>query len=147
MTDNQQGRRSSLESTDDFGKIVDFIATRHASLEQRGISVVTTTSALVTLLLALSGLAGDQSKFTTDKNDLSLLPWALISLVLAVIFGLLVNYPLTFKPPPWPLKLNDSAKRLLHINYIKSWILTGALVCQTIGIVFLAVVVWNILSN
>jgi hypothetical protein len=90
---------------------------------------------------------GRQSKFTTDENNLSLLPWALISLVLAVVFGLPVYYPLTSNASEVALKLQDSAQRLLYINYIKSWILTGALVCQTIGIIFPAIVVWNILSN
>jgi hypothetical protein len=84
---------------------------------------------------------------TTDKNDLQLLPIALIFLVLAVTFGLLVNFPLSFKPPLWPLDLPSSAEHMLQINYRKSWILTGALVCQTIGMVFLAIVVWQILSR
>jgi hypothetical protein len=65
MTDGQRREAVPPQSAGDFNRIVDFIVTRHASLEQRGISVVTTTSTLVTVLLAFSGLAGRESNFTT----------------------------------------------------------------------------------
>lgn len=147
MTDPPDGTQTALDSTADAAKILELISARHASLEQRGISVVTTTGTLVTLLLALSGLAGGQSNFTTRSADLSMLPWALTFLVLAVIAGLGVNYPLT--PPfkkSWPANLQQASGHLREVNHYKSWILIAALVLQTTGVCILAFVAWAILS-
>jgi hypothetical protein len=140
MTNAGAGRPATAE---DSGLLA-ILMTRHASIEQRGISVITTTGTLVTLLVALVGLAGQQSNFKLDQNKLGMLPLALWLLVAAIAFGLLTNFPLWLLP-----KTDDLITIATHIrkmNFFKSWVLAAALLLQLLGIAVLASIVLRILG-
>jgi hypothetical protein len=71
---NPDGVKSSQGATDQDSKLLEFISARHASIEQRGISVVTTTDTLVALLLALVGLADSNRISRSRRKQLRLPP-------------------------------------------------------------------------
>jgi hypothetical protein len=125
-------------------KLLEILMARHATIEQRGISVITTTGTLVTLLLALVGLAGQQSNFKVDQNKLVMLPLALWLLVGAIAAGLLTNFPLWLLPGQQDL--TKIATHIRKMNFSKSWVLAAALLLQLLGIMVLATIVLRILD-
>lgn len=70
---------------------------RKASFEQRGVAVVTTSGALVTLLLGLEGFASKSAGFVLPAASHGWLIAGLVGFVLAAIAALLVNMPLSYK--------------------------------------------------
>jgi hypothetical protein len=61
------------------------------SLERRGFAVVTTSGAVLTVILGVSSLAGQ--RVPIPASGLALTAIALVTLIAAVVFGLLVNFP------------------------------------------------------
>jgi hypothetical protein len=146
---------------------------RNASLEQRGVSVITTTGTLVTLLFALSGLTRSSGP-PVSSNDLPYLTIALVFLVIGAVGGMLVNFPraLPRKVSPKYKDYADSVDALLDasnedrntyaslvddmqikqlkytvkINSLKGRILGVALSSEAIGIIFLAWTVHRVLD-
>lgn len=133
--------------------------TRHASIEQRGITVITTSGTLITLLLALAGLTGRTAGFKLAKNAQVWLLTALIFLTLAAIAGIIVNFPgrgrsVGLYPEEIKSLLEDPTmdnidrmqfkglRRASRANRRKSISLLVALIIQAVGIGSLAYTVW-----
>ena len=71
---------------------------RKASIEQRGVAVITTSGALVTLLFAVIGLATKRSQtYSLPDETQAWLVAAVVLLVLAAACGLAANAPLNYK--------------------------------------------------
>lgn len=72
---------------------------RKTSLEGRGITVITTSGTLATLLFALAAGLGAAPGFRLPRAaDLPLL-LALVAFVIAALFGLTTNIPLQYREP------------------------------------------------
>ncbi|BCB76954.1 hypothetical protein GCM10022251_76020 [Phytohabitans flavus] len=141
---------------------------RKASLEARGVSVITTSGVLVTVLFALSaGLrsVGDARLPGVARVTLLL---ALVTFVLAALFGLATNLPLRYKEPTpeglaqlvdreyWAapavigeLRVAESKVRVLAAaraaNRIKVTLLLVGAFLELLAVAFLAVAVANVL--
>ena len=70
---------------------------RKTSLEQRGLSVVTTSGALVTLLFGLTTLAVERESFTLPGASRALLVGALVFFVVAAVAAIVTNMPLFYE--------------------------------------------------
>lgn len=71
---------------------------RKASLEQRGLAVITTSGALVTLLFGLAALStGSAATFTLPGTASVLLAIAIVLFVLAAVMAILTNVPIGYQ--------------------------------------------------
>jgi nitrate reductase NapE component len=70
---------------------------RKTSLEQRGLSVVTTSGALVTLLFGLTTLAVEREAFTLPGASRALLVVAIVFFVVAAVAAIVTNMPLSYE--------------------------------------------------
>jgi nitrate reductase NapE component len=70
---------------------------RKTSLEQRGLSVVTTSGALVTLLFGLTTLAVERESFTLPAASRALLVVAIVFFVVAAVAAIVTNMPLSYE--------------------------------------------------
>lgn len=137
---------------------------RHASLEQRGISVITTSGTLITLLLALAGLSGRASGLTLPDDAQWLLRIALALLPLAAIAGIVATVPgpgrsvgifpediEKLPEDPTPKNIEEvqfnGLNRVSKTNRRKSVSLLTALILEASGIAFLAATVWFALRS
>jgi len=143
---------------------------RKASIEQRGISVITTSGALVSLLFGLTALL-------TGANDYQLPsgaePWlyaAMVAFVLAAIGGIVTNTPLFYsgvktsdlqkavKGSLWGDNADDAERRIAATdvkllatakarNTFKGFALLGAVSAQVFAVLFLALAIRVILTT
>jgi hypothetical protein len=137
---------------------------RKASFEQRGLAVVTTSGALVTLLFGLAALS-TRSKSTFELESAARLPLvlALGLFVAAAIFALLTNWPLNYewvdpcdvrrslgkKPPPSEQRAaKDIALTRLSVleaarekNALKGRLLIIALTLEVLAVTGVAVAI------
>lgn len=86
---------------------------RKASIESRAISVITTSGALVTLLLGLVAVVTTKPSFTSSTTTLSLLALAALFFVSAAIIGILCNTPGNY--------LEIQASSLLGLTSQEAW--------------------------
>jgi hypothetical protein len=97
MTGNQSA--SGFKAYGDFVK--DELAAqdqRKTSFEQRGVAVITTSGALVTLLFALAALSTKEAQtFVLPDSARSWLNVALVLFVLAAVAALATNVPLSYQ--------------------------------------------------
>lgn len=143
--------------------------TRKASLEQRGLAVITTSGALVTLLFGLAVLS------TSGKHPVHLSPvangalgLALGFFVLAALAALFTNQPMDYKQAspkdiadlvnagvmasPNEARKDVAGARIDELsaarakNGMKATVLAWALRFETIAVLAVAVGVWDILS-
>jgi hypothetical protein len=70
---------------------------RKVSLEQRGLSLITTSGALVTLLFGLTALASEREGFVLPTTARVLLIVALVFFVIAGLAALVTNIPLSYE--------------------------------------------------
>ena len=70
---------------------------RKASIEQRGLAVITTAATLVTLLFALAAVVTGATEFVLPSSARHRLDQALISLFVAGVAALGTNFPLIYK--------------------------------------------------
>ena len=146
--------------------LVDSEDARKSSLEQRGIGVLTTSSALATLLFALVGVVTASKNFVLPTSAHGYLIAAIGLFAAAVALGILANVPLLYeqaKPTAemlarvWGytedeaqlyiiatrLKVLESARRS---NALKGWFVLLAAVVQLTALVVLVFGVLAILS-
>lgn len=132
---------------------------RHASLEQRGISVITTSGTLITLLLAIAGLTGRTTGITLPNVSQWLLRVALVLLPLSAMIGIASILPgggrsvgvsaeevADLMKDPTPEKTTQAQLAGLETvasstKWKKYWLL-AALISEGLGIGFLAATVW-----
>jgi hypothetical protein len=85
---------------------------RQTSIEQRGLSVITTSGVLVTLLFGFSALVTRTTSFQLENPARLFLEVSLISFVVAAVSGILTNWPLPYSPVD-----EEDLKRLIEPNY------------------------------
>jgi hypothetical protein len=84
---------------------------RKTSLETRGLSVITTSAALVTLLFGLAALTTSRKRFFQPHDVPGLMSLALLFFALAAGGGILTNLPLPYKNVK-PLELRWAVRDL-----------------------------------
>jgi beta-lactamase class A len=136
---------------------------RKASMEQRAISVITTSGALVSLLVALAAfLLGKNTTFHANTPSKYTLVGAVVLFVAAAILALLVNDPAAYRSfGPNDVKLmlatwssdaetarkqistaqNDFAELAIQKNNRKARLLQAAVVCEVLGVCAVALAV------
>jgi uncharacterized integral membrane protein len=139
---------------------------RKASIEARGLAVVTTSGALATLLLALAALNKDNrtatGSFFLPHDAQGPLKWALIFFTVAALGAVLTNFPvwLQYLDPDTVVTELAAASRTeaqaeKHVaenrvvilrslqtwNSVKGWVLFGAMSFEFLAILFIAIAV------
>jgi hypothetical protein len=142
---------------------------RKTSLESRGLSVVTTSGALVTLLFAIAAIETTREGFVLPADSRPLLISAGVFFIVAAVLALLTNLPLPYsnaRPEELQLairKMWDDAereatqmtsatrvaflKRAQFINQLKGYVLLLALVAEVTAVGLLFWTVARILST
>ncbi|MCZ7662716.1 MAG: hypothetical protein M5U22_07170 [Thermoleophilia bacterium] len=142
---------------------------RKASLEQRGIIVITTAGALATLLLAVAGVVTSQKDYGPPASVTPLLVATAAAFLFAALLALATNLPLRYREIDVPTTLammqahwgetstsalaRTTATRAALLrgaqraNNMKSWLLVAALGCEAIALVLLVVVVALLLGQ
>lgn len=142
---------------------------RRKWLEERGLGVVTSSAALTGLLFGLVALVTDADGFTIPTASEFPLALAVGSFLIASLLGLLTNWPRWY-PSTTSQGLTDLtnsgiwdaseaegeksvararatiANRSRRINTQKAWLVILALFAQFVGVLLIAVVVWQVLA-
>jgi len=142
---------------------------RKKSLEQRGTAVVTTVSALTSLLLGLGALVTKSASFSLPEQARPFVVWALISFVVAAVLAVATNLPVGYREPDIPglrrlvtpenwgdnqdtgsisvadvqVTIIESARKA---NGRKALLLVAALSAEVVAVALLGRAVWLILS-
>jgi hypothetical protein len=136
---------------------------RKASFEAKGLAVITTSGALVTLLFALAALSTQQAQtFVLPKGAQDWLRLALIAFFAAAVAALITNLPLWYQAPnvddvkklfiedaddPNAALKNVGLARVAvansaeHANNIKGWVLVAAMVLEVVAVALVALAV------
>jgi hypothetical protein len=143
-------------------------AKRKASFEQRGLAVITTSGALVTLLFALAALSTKEATtFTLPADAKTWLSIALVLFFVSALAALVTNAPFIYQAVPAekirkrlrekpPRDADAAAKDVAFTrldalesakkkNSIKGWALAAAMLCEALAVGCVAVAVWIIL--
>jgi hypothetical protein len=141
---------------------------RKASLEARGVTVITTSSALATLLFALTAGLTATSKFILPVSAKLPLLLTLVTFVFSAVLSLVVNVPLRYREPTlaglagllnsnyWkaPAEVGEirvaeaqvtSLAAARYANNLKGRLLIGAIFFELLAIPFLAWAIAEIL--
>jgi hypothetical protein len=141
---------------------------RRASLDARGLAVVTTSASLVTLLAAVGAFASTAANFRLPGTAVPWLIVTLVGFVVATILGILANangrYKVTDRPALDRMRTehwtDQTAQAMVNVAYIntvtsdtlrrgnniKVGLATSALSAQLIALIALAVTVFIILD-
>ncbi len=141
---------------------------RKASIEARGLSVVTTSGALVTLLFGLGSLISGVDGFSLPDSGKWLLLGALAAFLLAAVAAIVANFPLRYREvsvrglrkliaPEWwgnvePAASRRAAEARLNVlerarstNAFKVNALLAAMIVEVLAVVLVAAAVAVIL--
>ena len=142
---------------------------RKASIEQRGITIVTSSGALVTLLFALPALATKaQATYVLPEPARWLLVACVALFILASLAGLATNFPMAYRevtgkafdklvtPEAWTKDKTAADRRAAAarvamiksgrtINRAKAWFLIVGLFFEVLAVIVLALAAANIL--
>lgn len=141
---------------------------RKASFEQRGLSVVTTSGVLATLLFGVAAFAKTEEPYVLSHQAQSWLIVGLVAFVVAAVLALMTNLPLSYDVPSLEsiLKLaeadspdaRDAAQKRLARwykrmatdakakNSAKGWLLFAALLSEVAAIIAVTVAVTNVVG-
>jgi hypothetical protein len=150
-------------------RLVDDQDARKESIERRGLAVVTTAGALVTLMFALVAAISQAKTFQLPTTAHGPLGFALGAFVLAAAGAIFTNMPLSYKNvgpeelgaffldhvdgPEVDEKVRISATQLgrfkasSRVNGFKAWVLVFAMVCELFAISGVAIAGYEILSH
>jgi hypothetical protein len=141
---------------------------RKASLEQRGLSVVTSSGTLVTLLFGLVALLTKGASYRLPTKTHGWLATSLTLFVIAAVLGVFTNLPLRYtnvdfddpdvlldrwEDTPADARLRISAtrldefKRAQRLNRGKAWLLVCAMAAEVGATLPLAVAIAFVLTN
>lgn len=149
-------------------KLVEDQEARKTSLEQRGLSVITTSGALATLLFGLVTLLTKSNDYKLPTSTHGWIAGALIAFSGAAVLGLLTNVPLfynkvkfkrgpkelldKFEDPPATARREITATRLKEyrsakkLNGLKAWCLVLAMLGEVVAVGLLAVAIGKVLD-
>jgi hypothetical protein len=82
--------------TDFIKSLTDVEASRKTSIESKGAGIITTSSALVTILFGLVSVVTSQSSFTLPVSAHACLVGAIIAFVVAAATAILISFPLPY---------------------------------------------------
>lgn len=154
----------SVAYSDYVKALEDAETAKKSSLESRGISVITTSGTLVTLLFGLVAVLTSAKTFRFPAAARPYLALAMIFFAIACGLGIMVNLPLFYKRTDltaddlkrvwaWPianarakiavtrLETISSARRA---NAVKAWLLLSAGIAETLALLSLFVAVLSI---
>lgn len=165
---DDEGQRSQPVYFEYSESLIDGQDDRKESIERRGLSVITTSGTIVTLLLGLVTILSKADGFTLVKQVRGPLYVSLVLFATAAVLGLATNVPL-----PWYGNVDDDAivrqlnrkpvelagnaqlrlalanmeifKRARRMNGIKARLLIGAMAVEVAGAVALAIAVGEVL--
>jgi hypothetical protein len=142
---------------------------RRASLEQRGISVISTSGALVTLLFGLAALVTERKDFVLSGSARTMLFVALGFFVVASLLAIATNAPLRYLgvnaddlrravEQLWGDTRSDAEQRISatqvkvlaetkRLNNLKGKILIAAMCGEVLAVLFVALAVGAILRS
>jgi len=142
---------------------------RKASIEQRGLAVITTSGTLATLLFGLVALFTKSADYQLPRQASGPLAVALVSFVAAAVLALLTNVPLFYKnfvgqkirPEVWERWYkgkNDALRQITEgrlvlleraqvVNGAKAWLLVAGMLCEVVAVAAVAVAVGEILRH
>lgn len=150
-----------------FKELVAGQEARKTSVEQRGITVITTSGALVTLLFGLVAVITKAEGFTLPKASHGPLGIGLMLFVVAAVLGLLTNVPLPYtnvtpesvetaldrwNEPPEKAQVRVAAtrlkvfKRAQKVNEWKARVLIAAMLAEVAAVCAVAVAVDEVLG-
>ena len=136
---------------------------RKASLEARGITVITTSGALATLLFAFAAFANNAQGLILSTGERTLLRLSLVAFVAAAVLALVTNLPLNYGEPAketgkdllasWDDDLarsrNEVSKAWARVfaqakdrNDFKANLLAAAVAAEVVGVALVATTVW-----
>lgn len=139
---------------------------RKDSLEARGITVITTSGGLATLLFAFAAFVSEPDRLPLSSGERSLLSLAVVAFVAAAVLALLTNRPMNYGEPgpstphdllvAWDHDPERSRKEVSKAwgkvfaqaklrNEQKAQMLVLAMAAEVAGIAFVAATVWRIL--
>lgn len=157
----------------EFATYVQQLATeqdaRKASIEQRGLAVVTTSGTLVTVLFALVALLTKTPEYKLPVQAHGTLGLALVLFVVAAVLAVLTNVPLAYRGADlsdpqsalWDHWSKDRgyalqritatrvvvAARAQAVNGVKAWLLLAAITAEVAAILVLAVALGEVLRH
>ena len=143
---------------------------RRTSIEQRGLSVITTSGVLVTLLFGFSALVTGNASFRLENTARLFLELSLTSFVAAAVLGIITNWPLPYspvgeedlkrliRPEFWHRSISPAARRVaedqietlveMHrSDNFRGQVLLAAMVVEILAIILLACSVGVILRR
>jgi hypothetical protein len=142
---------------------------RKASIEQRGLAVITTSGTLATLLFGLTALVSKAADFELPRQAHGPLGVAMVAFVAAALLALLTNIPLFYLDVKiggtadelrklWAKTRDDAlilltstrakvVKRAQQVNSLKAWLLVAAMVAEVVGIISVALAVGEVLRH
>ena len=144
--------------------------TRKASFEQRGITVITSSGVLISLLFGIGALVTSAKGFSVTDHVRGLLAGAVGAFAGAAIAGIVVNLPLRYsnvhaadlerviQPRWWGRAADPAARRAAEarvgvlrrartINTVKGWTLFAAIILEVVAIGLVASAVVLILTG
>ena len=127
---------------------------RGETLEKRGITVITTTATLLTILLALVAVVTQTNSAFLPRSTVLPLVSSLIAFIAGAIFGTIVNM-LTLGPRETRTMgvstvesivdvLIHQVSRTRSVNRVKAFLVFWALVGQVLGLLLLAVTITTV---
>jgi hypothetical protein len=142
---------------------------RKESVEKRGLSVITTSGTLVSLLFGLVAVLTGADNYSLPTGAEPWLAMALVFFLIAALAGIVTNMPLLYLAVEVPeLKsLLDSfwadgpeiaekrvaatqlkvLARARSMNGMKGWILVGAVASELVAVAALALAIWVVLVH
>ena len=152
----------------DFIKtLIDAESARKTSTESKGTAVITTSSALVTILFALVAVVASRTTFKLPASAHGWLVGAIVSFVLAAATAILVSFPLPYGQTnitlsdlrTWWGDTVDTAEAAVsglrlraltaarRMNAVKAGILAVACTAELVGLILLTVAVIRIITG
>jgi hypothetical protein len=157
------------EYGDFYQKLVEGQTARKASIEQRGLAVITTSGTLATLLFGLVALLSKPTAFELPTQARGPLVAALVAFVVSALFALLTNVPLNYEnvvvedPETevrqlWQDTQEEARialtvtrvkifKRARTLNERKAWLLLLAMLAEFVAIIAVAIAVGEVLRH
>lgn len=151
-------------------QLVESQEARKESIEKRGLSVITTSGTLTTVLFGLVAVFTGIDDFLLPKTAKGPLGVAVALLAAGAVLGLATNVPLWFYGNVKAKDMHDRVKtrfvepettahvrlsatnveifrRAKRANGIKAWVLVGAMVAEVAGVVSVAIAVAEIIQH
>jgi len=153
--------------TDFIKTLTDAEASRKTSIESKGAAIITTSSALVTILFGLVAVVTSQTSFTLPVSAHGWLVGAILTFVVAAATAILISFPLPYGQTTVTVDelrqwwgdsevVADAAVSGLRLrqltaarrtNALKAGILCAACTAELVGLVLLTVAVIGIVNT